>query len=220
VSTSAASPSRENGRLGAYVLRNRRTLIHAAQRILATEGASASIKAFADGAGMSVGSIYQHFGNKEGLIEAALIDALAEWNRWISSVIADVDDDFERLVTPMRLLIRLSSTHPDIAALFANCSDVITKLFVNFEPAEPYEIIGALVAAGRIPDDDVHLRTRTVLFSIAMLALVRFRSGDLDDIEADRSIGFILGMLGISQTEATRLSTLPLPVDGLDPSNR
>jgi hypothetical protein len=155
------------------------------------------------------------------LIEAALIDALAEWNSWISSVIADVDDGFERLVTPMRLLLRLSSTHPDMAALFANCSEVITKFFVNVEPAEPYVIVDALVAAGRIPDDDVQLRTRTVLFSVAMLALVRFRSVNLEDADADRSIEFILGMLGIAPTEANRLATLPLPlpVGGLESPN-
>ena len=75
---SASTPpgTREQGRLGAYVSRNRSSLTRSAQQILATTGPSAPIKQFADRAGMSVGSIYQHFGSKEGMIEAAVVDAL------------------------------------------------------------------------------------------------------------------------------------------------
>ena len=57
---------------------------------------------------MSVGSIYQHFGSKEGMIEAAVVDALVAWDHWVEAEIADVDDEAERLVTPMRLLTRLA----------------------------------------------------------------------------------------------------------------
>lgn len=216
----AASPtSRETGRLGAYVIRNRRHLTQAAEQILATEGPSASIKQFADAAEMSVGSIYQHFGSKEGLIEAAVADALAEWNRWVQLVLAEVDDDLERLVFPMRFITRLSSTHPSYAAMFTNCSEVITRLFLHLEPSDPFSIVNSLVAAGRIPDIDIELRTRTVLFSVAMLALVGFTSSYIDLAEADQSIGLIIGMLGVSPDDADRLIRLPLPDpgDGLAP---
>jgi len=189
-------------------------LTEAAKQILATEGTSASIKQFADAAGMSVGSIYQHFGSKEGLIEAAVLEALAEWDEWVRVVIADVDDDLERLVVPMRLIARLSSTHPVSAAMFANCSEVITRIFLQAQPSDPFDIVRSLVKAGRIPDIDVELRTRTVLTSVAMLSLVGFNSNHIDLDEADQAIGFIIGMLGISSDDATRLVRLPLPGQG------
>ena len=209
---SASTPpgTREQGRLGAYVSRNRSSLTRSAQQILATTGPSAPIKQFADRAGMSVGSIYQHFGSKEGMIEAAVVDALVAWDHWVEAEIADVDDEAERLVTPMRLLTRLASTHPEFAAMFASCSNVLTRIFMTVQPARPSSLVRSLAEAGRIPDEDLELGIQTVLLSVAMLALVCISSDHVDDSEADRSIALIIGMLGFTPEEAARLTALPL----------
>ena len=184
--------------------------MRSAQQILATSGPSAPIKQFADHAGMSVGSIYQHFGSKEGIIEAAVADAMVVWGHWAEAVIADVDDDAERLVTPMRLLTRMSSTHPEFAAMFASCSNVITRIFMTLQPERPTSLARSLAEAGRIPDEDLELGIQTVLLSVAMLALVCISSNHVDASEADRSIALIIGMLGFTPEEAARLTALSL----------
>ena len=214
MSASSLPPSRETGRLGSYVIRNRQVLIRSAQQVLATQGKDASTKELAADAGMSVGSIYQHFGSKEGLIQAAIAEALDEWNRWIEELIIGVDDPLERLIIPMRMILRLPSTHPEFAALFSNCSATITEMIVEFTPSEPLRAVSALVESGDLAIDDIGPRTQTVLSSVAMLALIRFRSGggEHDDTHADRSVGFILEMLGLSPTAATQLVNRPLPV--------
>jgi len=212
MSASTPPPSRETGRLGSYVIRNRQLLIRSAQQVLATQGRDASTKELASAAGMSVGSIYQHFGSKEGLVQAAIAEALDEWNRWVEELITGVDDPLERLIIPMRMILRLASTHPEFAALFSNCSATITEMIVEFTPSEPFRAVSVLVESGDLTIDDIGPRTQTVLSSVAMLALIRFRSGEGDDAHADRSIGFILEMLGLSPAEATQLVNRPLPV--------
>ena len=106
MSSSTPPPSRQTGRLGSYVIRNRQLLIRSAQQVLATQGRDASTKELASAAGMSVGSIYQHFGSKEGLVQAAIAEALDEWNRWVEELITGVDDPLERLIIPMRMILR------------------------------------------------------------------------------------------------------------------
>lgn len=204
-------PSRETGRLRSYVVRNRSTLIRSAQQVLATQGRDAGIKELAAAAGMSVGSIYQHFGSKEGLVQAAVADALDEWNRWVEALVVDIDDPLERLIVPMRMILRLPATHPEYAALFSNCSSTITEMIVELIPSEPLRAVAALVDAGQLVIDDIGARTQTVLSSVAMLALMGFRSAPGDEAHGDRSVGFILEMLGLSPADAARLVQRPLP---------
>src|ERR1700686_2452040 len=55
-------------------VKNRQSILEAAEAIFATEGLSVPIDTVAERAGVGVGTLYRHFPTKEALFEAIVID--------------------------------------------------------------------------------------------------------------------------------------------------
>ena len=198
------------GRKAAYFARNRIALLKAAQAVLAEHGPDATIDQFADAAQISISTIYKHFENKDALVEAALITAMTGWEEWMAGVMAEVTDPLEQLVTPIRLFLRMRTTHPRYAQLVArNLAAVSTHT-----PALTMGIqahVKQLLKAGVLKIDNPELRLRNlsaVIFSAMQTQLVDAKS---KDAAADLAVEIGLSMLGLTPAKAHKLMTAPLP---------
>ncbi len=198
------------GRKAAYFARNRIALLKAAQAVLAEQGPDATIDQFADAAQISISTIYKHFENKDALVEAALITAMTGWEEWMAGVMAEVTDPLEQLVTPIRLFLRMRTTHPRYAQLIArNLAAVSTHT-----PALSMGIqahVKQLLKAGVLKIDNPELRLRNlsaVIFSAMQAQLVDAKS---KDAAADLSVEIGLGMLGLTPAKAHKIMSAPLP---------
>jgi AcrR family transcriptional regulator len=82
----------------ARVARRRTQVVTAAIAIFGRRGYHAStIRDIAAQAGVSVGLIYQYFGDKEDVLFLAIVDVLDSYRRRIPAVTAQIDEPLERL---------------------------------------------------------------------------------------------------------------------------
>lgn len=82
----------------ALVERRRKQVVAAAIALFGKRGYHAStIRDIAEQAGVSVGLIYQYFGDKEDVLYLAIVDVLDSYRKRIPLVTADIDDPLERL---------------------------------------------------------------------------------------------------------------------------
>lgn len=198
------------GRKAAYFARNRIALLKAAQAVLAEHGPDATIDQFADEAQISISTIYKHFDNKDALVEAALVTAMTNWEEWMAGVMAEVADPLEQLVTPIRLFLRMRTTHPRYAQLVARNLVAVS----THTPALTMGIqahVKQLLKAGVLKIDNPELRLRNlnaVIFSAMQAQLVDARS---KDAAADIAVEIGLGMLGLTPAKAHKIMSTPLP---------
>jgi AcrR family transcriptional regulator len=70
---------------------NRRRILDAAHAHFAAHGPAADMDAIAHEAGVGVGTLYNHFGNKEGLFEAVVLDGLQELEAYLQTLTTEPD---------------------------------------------------------------------------------------------------------------------------------
>lgn len=88
----------------------RAQLLEVAQRVFVREGSMVSAKVIADEAGVHEALLFQHFGSKENLFEAAIMEPLAD-------LVADLNDVVRRLHEDTRPEVRrglLDQVHTDM----------------------------------------------------------------------------------------------------------
>lgn len=77
--------------LRADAVRNRDRLLEAASGLFAARGVDAPLEEVARRAGVSIGTLYNHFPNRGALLDAVLPDRLAELDRLAAQAVADPD---------------------------------------------------------------------------------------------------------------------------------
>ncbi|RLV55103.1 TetR/AcrR family transcriptional regulator [Aeromicrobium phragmitis] len=156
-------------------------ILHAAAAIFAERGYdAATTNAIAAQAGISPGSLYQFFGNKDE-IARALATHYAEQLRGLAAetfapspaATADLDELVDGLLTQ---LIAFNIEHPGFKALFAR-TDMPAGLRAAVQPvhASIHERVAALVAgllADRPPEDTGRIATVTIQLVRAMMPLI------------------------------------------------
>ena len=86
--------ARQAARTDARVQRRRRQILDAATEVMSTTGFHAtSMQAVAERAGISVGLIYQYFGNKDELLVAVIVDILEDFRDQVPAAIAAAGED-------------------------------------------------------------------------------------------------------------------------------
>ena len=203
-------PAPNLGRKSAYVARNRVALIKAAQGVLADLGPETTIERVAEVAEVSVSTIYKHFESKELLFETAIVEAMLDWEVWIDEIVADVQDPLEALALPMRMLLRIKSTHPLYANLIAkNLSDIPRYFPVLSNNLGIH--IKALVKSKAIDIDNIEIRIQS--FSGAHFAALsqQLLNPKAREVDADIAIEIALGILGLTPAKAKKLAHMPLP---------
>jgi AcrR family transcriptional regulator len=201
----------EKGRKGAYVLRNRAALLKSTQEILANIGPSATIDEVAEHAQMSVSTIYKHFNNKEILFTAALLTAFADWEQWQQEILKSFKDELELLVIPMRLFVRMKTTHPHYAEMVSKNFESIS-LIVPQLASEMGLHVGRLVKSKVLQIDDVELRVQNLAAILAESLRSKLMNPKYSAQDAEKSIRIGLELLGISQAKINKLFEIKLPI--------
>ena len=159
-------------RTDARVQRRRRQILDAATEVMSRTGFHATaMQAVADRAGISVGLIYQYFGNKDDLLLAVIVDILEDFRDQVPAAIDAAGDDpvmrFDagfriccRVVDAKRLAVNL--TYRESHTLSPEGLERIKQL--ELETAEPIrQAFRAGVAAGVFRDVDARLVVQNLL---------------------------------------------------------
>jgi AcrR family transcriptional regulator len=201
----------EAGRKAAYFARNRAALIAATQILLGDKGWNSTIDEVAAHAGVSVSTVYKHFETKELLFETCVIEAWANYEAWMLSQTAGVNDPIEQLVLPMRLMFRSKATHPVFAMIFVRNLTEFTALVPVIT-----QNLGAhlrrLVKARVLEIDHPDLRIMNLKAVLMRIFLSQLENPKSKDSDADLALSLALPMIGISPAKAKALMKLPLPI--------
>jgi len=200
----------DKGRKAAYVMRNRQALLRSTQEVLAVKGQAVTIEDIADQAQVAVSTIYKHFSDKEALISATMLWGFAEWMTQVQSLGDHLEDPLEKLVLPMRLFVRVNSTHPHHARNMVNFLEITTQ-FIPVLESELSEHIQELDKAKLLTCDDPDVAARN-LQAVLLATVVSQVTNQKTKVEdADASIRVALRMVGISEAKARKLTESKIP---------
>lgn len=111
--------ARQAARTDARVQRRRRQILDAATDVMSTTGFHAtSMQAVAERAGISVGLIYQYFGNKDELLVAVIVDILEDFRDQVPAAIAAAGEDpVDRFCAAFRICCQVVDAKRDAVTL-------------------------------------------------------------------------------------------------------
>ena len=203
-------PPVNDGRKAKAMARNRARHVRSAQELIILVGPQATIDEFAEHAEVAVATLYKHFGSKEGMVLAAVEDALQRWEQWMMQVVAPISDPLEQLVASLRVILRTRDTRPMEGAIMARASQAnmapLDHLGAGFQQA-----VALLVQQGLLPADHIEARARALLAVVADEGIRQMSTPTATPEEADTVLEWALPMLGISPAKAKRLAHAPLP---------
>jgi AcrR family transcriptional regulator len=200
----------DKGRKAAYVMRNREALLRSTQEVLAEKGQAVTIEDIADHAQVAVSTIYKHFSDKEALISATMLWGFAEWMSEVQSLGDHLEDPLEKLVLPMRLFVRVNSTHPHHARNMVNFLEITTQFLPVLESGLSEHIQELARAKLLICDEpDVAARNLQAVLLSTVVNQVTNKKAKVED--ADASIRVALRMVGISEAKARKLTESKIP---------
>ena len=199
-----------DGRKAKAMARNRARHVRSAQELIILVGPQATIDEFAEHAEVAVATLYKHFGSKEGMVLAAVEDALQRWEQWMMQVVAPISDPLEQLVASLRVILRTRDTRPMEGAIMARAGQAnmapLDHLMAGFQQA-----VALLVQQGLLPADRIEARARALLAVVADEGIRQMSTPTATPEEADTVLEWALPMLGISPAKAKRLAHAPLP---------
>ena len=204
----AVSP--DKGRKAAYVLRNREALLRSTQEVLAVKGHAVTIEDIADHAQVAVSTIYKHFSDKDALISATMMWGFSEWLTEVQSLGDDLTDPLEKLVLPMRLFVRVKSTHPHHARNIVNFLEITTQ-FLSTRDSGLSQHIEELTKAKLLTCDDPDVAARNIQAVLVSTIVNQVTNQKAKVEDADASIRVALSMVGISEAKARKLTESKLP---------
>jgi AcrR family transcriptional regulator len=200
----------DKGRKAAYVMRNREALLRSTQEVLAVKGQAVTIEDIADHAQVAVSTIYKHFPDKGALISATMWWGFAEWMKKVQSLGDHLTDPLEKLVFPMRLFVRVKSTHPDHARNVVNFLEITTQFLPVLE-SDLSEHIQELTKAKLLTCDDPDVAARNIQAVLLATAVSQVTNQKAKVEDADASIRVALRMVGISEVKARKLTESKIP---------
>jgi AcrR family transcriptional regulator len=210
--TAKAEVGPEKGRKAAYFSRNRTALILATQELLGDKGWNATIEQVASNAEISVSTVYQHFDSKDELFKACIIEGWVTFVGWALKSASNTKDPLEQLVVPMRLMARMTATHPMFAKMVAKNQNEITQMIPALTK-DLGDVMRHLVKAKILDVDSADIRINNLKAVLWQIFLLHLNDPKANATEADLAIAIALPMLGISASKASAITTAELPVD-------
>jgi AcrR family transcriptional regulator len=204
-----ASETKTGGRKSAYVARNRNRIIQAAQQVMAESGADSTVEAVSEVAEIAVSTIYKHFETRDALFEAAISEAMYEWEHWAFDQAGEQATELQRFVQPIRLLLRIRESHPLYAKMIAANPNTVLSALPTLVANMSKNALD-LAKAGLLVVDDLEIRLRNVQGSFLQTFLYALKEPNVDFREIDRAIEIALGMIGISPSQAKKLCSQEL----------
>jgi len=204
----------KSSRQSAHLERRRAALIASAQDTIAKRGHEATIEELATSAGVSIATLYKHFGSKEGLLAAAIVDVQQRWEAWMAEAVADLPTETEQFVAAARLGVRGHEFQPEFARIGLSVLRT-TPIDLDVLTVDLGARVERLAADGVIRIDQIERRTRLFL---ACLVDEFIRQGSLPKPkpdEADAVVEVALSLVGFTPARARKLVEAPLsPLGG------
>jgi AcrR family transcriptional regulator len=131
----------------------RRHIQKAAAGLYAEQGAAAvSARAIAERAGVSVGTLYVHFGSLQGLMQSLWMEPVEAINARLVQMAAGIADPVERVRALLSAYVEVAQTRPDLfrgAFLFVRPSDLPKPAREAMESAPFAALLMAAVRDGQ-----------------------------------------------------------------------
>lgn len=203
----SAEPTRTDRRRA----RTRAALIAAAQTLLAEGRTHVPVLEITQLADVGLGSFYNHFDSKEALFGAAVDDALERHGALLDALTADIDDPAVAFAHSVRLTGRLHRTSVELSQVLVNRGFDLTHADHGLAPRALRDI-EAGVATGRFRVRDTTIALTVIGGAVLALGSLLHADPTRDPAtSADTLAEELLRMLGVSEEEAARISSLPLP---------
>lgn len=187
----------------------RRALIVATQELLAEQGPTVSVQAITDRADVGVGSLYNHFGDKETLFAAAGAAAFEDFEAWMVAGTGGLADPAERFATRVRLIAGCPATHPVTARLAVEPAATRTRGLVNADYAlrDVLDVLDSRGLAHTNPEALLVLAS-----GAAMSLLVAASASGRTDVEQNAAVAEAAMLaLGLDPADAADVAHRPLP---------
>lgn len=195
-------------------------LVHAARHCVAAEGPDVSIHDVAREAGVSVGTVYNHFESKNDLFAAAAVRSFVEFSGWAEPALAKIDDPALRLATFGRFMTRMPDTHVEHAHVIWH-----TQRFVwgpKYRESEEGELerdVRRGIEVGRFDPHLMEAKITTILGAMLHFIGLRILHPRIPGKAGDDVIEIVMGVLGLPSKEAHEISHCRLPRRPPVPSN-
>jgi AcrR family transcriptional regulator len=187
-------------------------LVHAARHCVAVDGPDVSIHDVAREAGVSVGTVYNHFESKNDLFAAAAVRSFAEFSTWAEPVLVKITDPALRLATFGRFMTRMPDTHTEHAHVIWH-----TQRFVwgpKYRESEEGELerdVRCGIEMGRFDPYLMEAKVTAILGAMLHFIGLRILHPSIPAKRGDDVIEVIMGILGMKHQEAHALSHGRLP---------
>lgn len=195
--------------------RTRRSLLGAARALITEKGvAGLRITEITEGAGVALGSFYNHFESKEDLVEAVVGDSLSALAEALAARTTPDQDAAELVSIAIRRFVGLAYDDPDFARLVVHLNHADALFMAAVHPAARRALEEG-IASGRFRVPDVGVVLTTILGgSLALMrAIVDGRVGPgAESAYAETT----LRSLGIPARQAAVIVRRPLPGTALD----
>jgi len=210
-----------DARVDERVRRRRRQILAAATNLMQQTGFHAmSMQSVADQANVSVGLIYQYFGNKEDLLRGVVVDILEDFRDQIPQALAQASEDpVDRLTTAFRACCLVVDAKRAAVNLTYRESKTLTPeglaqiMALELETAEPLRAVyRGGVAAGVFRDIDARLIAHNMLLTAHSWALKHWNLSTW--LTLDEFIDHELGLLLASVTVNPLTTTTPSRREG------
>jgi AcrR family transcriptional regulator len=190
--------------------RTQSALVRAAVAVFSLRGvAAATIQEVAQVAGMTTGTVYNHFTSKEVLLERVGIVLAQSLSQAIAASQADVTDGAERVVIGLRRYILLAEESPAWVLLLLEIAAANPALLQHIETYPLADLALALRQKRvSIPNETVAL---DLLEGFGMQAMRRVALGQAPAGHDIAAATLVLRALGMDPAEATAVASRPLP---------
>lgn len=189
--------------------RTRRLLLDTAREVLAERGEGFTVADIAARAGVSHGTFYNYFADREQLIDA-LVPHVTETFAARSAAEVDEPDPAARFALISARALAGAVDHPDAARLTLRLEAVQRALLVEGPLSYLRSDIASGFATGRFSAPPDH-GTLDVILGSLVLAARRVVDGEHDPAYRRTVIRQLLQSLGIDATEATALAERAVP---------
>jgi AcrR family transcriptional regulator len=197
--------------------RTRGNLVRAGRDLITEKGvAGLRISEITEGAGVALGSFYNHFGSKEELVEAVVADSLGALAETVATKTTADQDPAELVSIAIRRFIGIAYEDPDSAQLVVRLEHADALLVESVHPPAR-RAVDEGIASGRFSVPD----TATAVTGIIGGALTIMRAiadGRVGPGAQSAYAELALRALGLPAAEAAEIVARPLPADATAPA--
>ena len=212
-----AAPFRSANAAGAKRERTQAQLVQAAVQVFSARGvAGATIQEVAQVAGVTAGTVYNHFASKDQLVERVAVTLAESLCRAIHESASGITDGAQRMAIGQRRYVWLAAESPAWALLLL---DVMAQNHAVLEEVQKYPLqdlrIGVRQKKFKVPSEAAAMDAINGVCSAAMLRVAAGQAPANHDVAC---AALVLRALGMAPDDALSIARLPLPEFGAAPA--